>query len=198
MKSLAPILFSLLLAAGAVTASAQETNSADGLDFNSFDIIARKNIFDQSRTGVRNRGGSVRRQARIERITLLGINGDHGAGEAYFGGNGASDRFLKIGDHFDGFEVKGMTPDSVRLSNSNSVFVLDLVQRRSLRRVDDGPWEGSSDMSEPVSTSATTNTNSIDDVAASAPGAPAAADAPRPGESAIERKLRLRREQEEK
>ncbi len=194
MKSLAPILFSVLLAAGGVTASAQDTtNSADGLDLKSFDIIARKNIFDQSRTGIRsfNRG---RPQPRIERITLLGINGDHGAGEAYFGGNGASDRFLKVGDHFDGFEVNQMTPDSVRLSTSNTVFVLDLVNRRSLRRVDNGPWEGSSDLSEPVNT--TTNTNSTGDVAASASGAPGAADAAHPGESATERKLRLRREQE--
>jgi hypothetical protein len=193
MKSLAPILLSLLLAAGAVTAAAQETNAPSGQDFSYFNIIARKNIFDQSRTGLRSLNGR-RPQPRIERITLLGINGDHGAGEAYFGGNGASDRFLKIGDHFDGFEVSRMTPDSVRLSNSNNVFVLDLVKRRSLRRVDDGPWEGSSDMSEPV----TTNTNSTDEVAASATGATGAADAPRPGESAMERKLRLRREQEEK
>jgi len=81
----------------------------------------------------------------------------------------------------------------VRLSSSNNVFVLDLVKRRSLRRVDDGPWEGSSDMSEPV----TISTNTTDEVAASAPGRRERRTAPRPGESAIERKLRLRREQEE-
>ena len=191
MKQLNAILFSLLLAAGGVTASAQETNSDDGLDFKSFDIIARKNIFDQSRTGVRGRGGPVRPQPRIERLTLLGIGGDHGVGEATFGGNGASERFLKVGDHIDGFDVSRMTPDCVRLTNSSNVFVLDLIERRSLRRVDDGPWEGSSDQSEPVVIS----TNSAE-VTASAPTA--AADAAHPGESAIERKLRLRREQEEK
>jgi hypothetical protein len=192
MKQLNAILFSLLLAAASVTASAQETNSDDGLDFKSFDIIARKNIFDQSRTGVRGRGGPVRPQPRIERITLMGINGDHGLGEAYFAGAGTSDRFVKVGDHVAGFEVSRMTPDCVRLTNSSNTFVLDLVDRRSLRRVDDGPWEGSPDQSDPVVIS----TNSAAETA-SAPAA-AAADAQHPGESAMERKLRLRREQEEK
>jgi hypothetical protein len=187
MKQLAPILFSLLLAAGSVTASAQETNSPPGQDFSSFDIIARKNIFDQSRTGIRALNGR-RRQPQIERITLLGIGGDFGLGEAYFGGN---DTPLKVGDHVHGFELSRMTPDCVRLSNSTNTFVLDLVDRRSLRRVDGGLWEGSSDLADPVDIA----TNNSDDTAASPPSA---ADAPHPGESPIERKLRLRREQEEK
>jgi hypothetical protein len=63
--------------------------------------------------------------------------------------------------------------------------------RRSLRRVDDGPWGGSSDQAEPVDIS----TNTTEQTAASAPGA---VDATHPGESAVERRLRLRREQEEK
>jgi len=191
MKQLNAILFSLLLAAGGVTASAQETNSDPGTDFKSFDLIARKNIFDQSRTGVRGRTGPARPQPRIERITLLGINADHGIGEAYFTGSGTSDRWVKVGDHVAGFEVNRMTPNCVRLTNSSNVFVLDQIERRSLRRVDDGPWEGSSDQSDPVVIS----TNSAEVTASAPAGAP---DAAHPGESAIERKLRLRREQEEK
>jgi hypothetical protein len=189
MKLLTPILFSFVLAAGGATASAQETNSPAGQDFKSFDIIARNNIFDQSRTGLRSLNGG-RRQPRIERITLLGIGGANN-GEAYFGGNGTPDRFLKIGDHVGGFELSRITPDCVRLTNSSNTFVLDMDDRRSLRRVDNGPWEGSSDQADPVNIA----TNTADETAASTPGA---ADAPRPGESAIERKLRLRREQEEK
>ncbi|HUD45660.1 MAG TPA: hypothetical protein VMR33_02465 [Candidatus Baltobacteraceae bacterium] len=190
MKPLTLILITLLLAGGSVGASAQETNAPPGQDFSSFDIIARKNIFDQSRIGV-SALGSRRRQPRIERITLLAIGVDPTHGEAYFGGNDAPERFLKIGDHVDGFELSRITPDCVRLTNASNTFVLDMDDRRSLRRVDGGPWEGSSDQADPVDIA----TNSADDTAA----APAAsAEAPHPGESAIERKLRLRREQEEK
>jgi hypothetical protein len=190
MKRLTRILFSLLLAAGAVAAAAQETNSGGAQDLKSFDIIVQNNIFDQSRTGL---GGLSNRRAqpRVERLTLGGIVADPTHGEAYFGGSGAPDTLLKVGDHVAGFEVSRITPDCVRLTNSSNTFVLDMDNRRSLRRVDNGPWEGSSDQSDPVNIA----TNSPDETAASPPGA---ADAPHPGESAIERKLRLRREQEEK
>jgi len=191
MKRLTPILFSLLLAAGGATASAQETNSPAGQDFKSFDIIARKNIFDQSRAGIRDLNSPRSKQPRIERITLQGITGDFGTGEAIFGGSDASDRLLKTGEHVAGFEVSRITPDCVRLTNSTNTFVLDMDHRPSLRRVDGGPWEGSSDLSDPVNIA----TNNADDTTASTPGA---AEASHPGESAMEKKLILRREQEEK
>lgn len=190
MKRPIRILFSLLLAAGGAAATAQETNSAAGPDLKSFDIVIQNNIFDQSRTGLRGLNNRPR-QPRIERLTLLGITGDNGLGEAVFGGNGASDRLLKVGDHVAGFELSRITPDCVRLSSSTNAFVLDMDNRRSLRRVDDGPWEGSSDQADPVNIA----TNTADETAASPTSA---GDAPHPGESAIERKLRLRREQEEK
>jgi len=72
MKSLASILFSLLLAAGAVTAVAQETNSADGLDFKSFDIIARKIFLTNRATGLRSLEGR-RAVSRGLSASLLGI-----------------------------------------------------------------------------------------------------------------------------
>jgi hypothetical protein len=191
MKKTTSILFTLLLAVSFGRAFAQETNSETGTDFTSFDIIARKNIFDQSRTGILGRNRPAQRVPRIDRLTLLGIGGDHGNGEVYFSGAGG-DRFLKVGDHIDGFAVNRITLDSVRLVNASNTFVLDMDKRRSLRRMDDGPWEGSSDISEPVVASTT-------DVTASAGAAtPAGASPARPGESDIERKLRLRREQEEK
>jgi hypothetical protein len=189
MKRLTPILFSLLLAAGGVTASAQETNSTisiPGQDFSSFDIIARKNIFDQSRVGITSLSRR-RAQPRIERITLEGIGGG-GNGDALFSGH---DEPLKTGDHIAGFQLSRITPDWVQLTSSNKTVVLDPDYTNTLRRVDDGPWEMSSIASEPVDTS----TNASSETAAATPGA---TDAPRPGESAIERKLRLRREQEEK
>ncbi len=186
MNRLTPILFSLLLAAGGVTAAAQETNSPAGPDFSSFDIIARNNIFDQSRTGLSSLRGRPR-QPRIERVTLQGIGGG-GSGDALFSGH---DEPLKTGDHLDGFEVSRITPDWVQLTSSNKTFVLDPDSTNSLRSVDGSPWELASVLSEPV----TIATNTADETAASTTSA---ADPPHPGESAIERKLRLRREQEEK
>jgi hypothetical protein len=192
MKQLASILISMLLAAGGVTAQAQETNSEPGQDLKSFDIVFRKNIFDQSRTGIRSLNGPRRQAPRVERLTLEGIGGNQSDPEAIFGGVASSDRPLKVGDHVSGFELSQITPDCVKLTNSTNVFVLDFANRRSLRRVDNGPWEGSGDQSEPVNTS--TNTTDVTAAAATA----SAVDAAHPGESAIERRLRLRREQEEK
>ena len=190
MKRLIAILFLLALAAGGLTATAQETNSEPAQDSNSFDMIVRKNIFDQSRTGGFRRGNQ-RRAPRVERIILGGIAAGLGDAEANFGGIGSSDRMLKVGDHVGGFELKQITPDCVKLSNGTNTFVLDMENRRSLRRTDDGPWEGSTEQSEPP----TVSTNAPD---ATATGTASAADAAHPGESPIERRLRLRREQEEK
>jgi hypothetical protein len=189
MNRIAPILFSLLLAVGAAT-QAQETNSGGGPDLKSFEMIWRNNIFDQSRVGLRSNDGRPR-QPRVEHLILNGIGAGLGDAEAAFGGVGSSDGMLKLGDRVGGFELSQITPDSVKLTNGTNTFVLDMVSRRSLRRVDNGPWEGSTDQAEAVDIS----TNTADETAVSTP---AAADAARPGESAIERRLRLRREQEEK
>jgi hypothetical protein len=187
MKRLAPILFSLLLAAGSMTASAQETNSEAGPDLKSFDILWRKNIFDQTRTGVRS-NTPERRQPRVERLILKGVSTGLGDAEANFGG----DSFLKVGDHVSGFDlIQITTNESVKLTSGTNTFFLDMETHRSLSRVDNGPWEGSSEQAEPVDIS----TNTAEQTAVSAPGA---ADAAHPGETPIERKLRLRREQEEK
>ncbi|HEY3857795.1 MAG TPA: hypothetical protein VGO67_25705 [Verrucomicrobiae bacterium] len=197
MKRLTLILFSLLLAAGGVKARAQETNSqpdmetnaAPAQDSNSFDLIIRKNIFDQSRTG--RRRNDRPRAPRVERLILQGIAAGLGDAEAIFGGSSSSDRMLKVGDHLSGFKLSQITPDAVKLTDGTNTFVLDMEKRRSLRRTDDGPWEGSMETTAAPAVS----TNAPDETASS--NAPAS-DGAHPGETAIERKLRLRREQEEK
>jgi hypothetical protein len=198
MKRLTIILFLLLLAAGGVKAQDQATNSEPAADTNaqsgqdsgSFDLIIRKNIFDQSRTGIRHHGERPR-APRVERVILEGIGAGLGDAEAVFGGGSSSDRMLKVGDHLSGFRLSQITPDAVKLTDGTNTFVLDMEKRRSLRRTDDGPWEGSMESAAPP----TVSTNAPDDTGASTA---AATDTGHPGESAIERKLRLRREQEEK
>ena len=56
MNLRASILVSVLLAAAGMASLAQETNSVEGLDFDSFKIITQRNIFDPTRTGRRVRG----------------------------------------------------------------------------------------------------------------------------------------------
>ena len=198
MKRLKYILFLLLLAAGGVKAQDQATNSEPATETNaqpaqdsgSFDLIVLKNIFDQSRTGIR-RPGERPRAPVVERVILEGIGAGLGDAEAIFGGGSSSDRMLKVGDHLSGFKLSQITPDAVKLTDGTNTFILDMEKRRSLRRTGNGPWEGSMESAAPP----TVSTNAPDDTGASAT---AAADTGHPGETAIERKLRLRREQEEK
>jgi hypothetical protein len=187
MKFAASILISLLLAGGGAAALAQETNSDAGTDLKSFDMLWRKNIFDQTRVGIRSVGGE-RRQPAVERVILHGVTVGLGEAAANFGGND----FLKVGDHISGFELAQITPDqTVKLTNGTNTFVLDMETHRSLRRTDKGPWEASSEQAAPVEIS--TNTAAL-----TATSASNAEDAAHPGETPILRKLRLRREQEEK
>ncbi len=189
MKSLAPILMASLLAAFALQAQAQGTNAADGLGIDSFQIIAQKNIFDPTRT--RRRSFQTGPRIRVERVSLVGTSVDNGDVAAFFAGDGVPDRPLKPGDAVKDFKIVQITEDGVRLAGvtNTNTFVLDFENRRSLRREEKGPWQGSSDLSDPV---AITSSDSDD----TAPSATGSAPPSRPGESDIERRLRLKREQE--
>jgi hypothetical protein len=188
MKFAASILISLLLAGAAARALAQETNSDTGPDLKSFDMLWRKNIFDQTRVGIRSAGGPERRQPSVDRVILHGVTVGLGEAAANFGGND----FLKVGDHIRDFELAQITPDqTVKLTKGTNTFVLDMETHRSLRRVGDGPWETSSEQAAPVEIS----TNAAAQTASATSNAD---DAAHPGETPILRKLRLRREQEEK
>jgi hypothetical protein len=170
--------------------------TSDVVDLKSFNIIMENNIFDQSRVGL-TRYSSRPRVPRVDRLTLSGITGDFGKPEIYFSGNSAPSDFVHVGDHIHGFAIKSATLDTVTLSNGSNTFVLQVPS--SLRRVDDGPWEKSF---EDVDAAPVASTSSDDNGTASSSSStaspPSGADAPRPGESDILRKLRLRREQEEK
>jgi hypothetical protein len=188
MKLAAFILISLLLAGGRAAAQTQETNSDSGTDLKSFEMLWRKNIFDQTRVGIRSPGGPERRQPTVDRVILHGVTVGLGEAAANFGGND----FLKVGDHISGFQLTQITPDqTVKLTSGTNTFVLDMETHRSLRRTDNGPWEASSEQSAPVEVP----TNSVTLTATTTSNAE---DAAHPGETPMLRKLRLRREQEEK
>ena len=183
------ILVSVLLAAVSMASLAQETNTAEGLDFDSFKIITQRNIFDPTRTGrrVTKREGP---QRRIERVSLVGTSIDPKEAAAFFTGSGVPDKPLKVGDSLKEMKIVEITEDGVRLKGQTNTFVLDLENRRSLRREENGPWQGSSDTSDP-----TPVVSANSDGAGSSASTPAAKPASGPADSIAER-LRKRRLEE--
>jgi hypothetical protein len=187
-----PIIASVwfLLIAGGAGAVAQEANPSAALDFESFRVVARKNIFDASR-----RGGysAVRpRLPVVQTISLLGLSDDNGQGVAFFGGRGAPEDFLKVGDSIDGFKIARITLDFVQLSGPSNNIVLKQDSSSTLRREDNGPWHVSAEAPPEEATPAvTSDSDSTGATAPSVPGTPV-------DESDVIKRLRLKREQEDK
>jgi hypothetical protein len=191
MKPAALIIIASLLAASSLRTVAQDTNAAAAPEQDSFKFIAEKNIFDPNRTGrTRYRRGGPQRH--VERVSLVGTTVDNGSAAAFFAGDGVPDKPLKSGDEVKDFRISQITEDGVRLVGATNTFVLDFEGRRSLRREEKGPWQGSTDISEPVAAS---EGNGDEPAPAAHGSAPPAGGS---GESDIIKRLRLKREQEEK
>jgi hypothetical protein len=190
MNLRATILIAFLLAAFCLAAPAQETNGVEKLDFDSFKIISQKNIFDPTRSARRANQGRPPPPKLVERVGLTGTFVDSGERVTFLSGNGVPDKPLKVGDTVKDLKIVQITEDGVRLNDPTNTFVLDFENRRSLRRVENGPWQGSSDQSDPAPVASTNSDDSSKPAAAST--TPASG-----GDSIIER-LRKKREMEEK
>jgi hypothetical protein len=183
------ILIALLLPAlgtGRV-AVAQETNAGAAPAMVSLQSLVQKNIFDPTRSG-RVRYGSRPRSVVIRTFVFRGTFDND---VAIFAGDGAGKGLLKQGDSINGFKVMKIPEsydDATVVLTDPSGKIEVLKDGESMRREDDGPWR-KSDQPAPV-TIATSETKADEPPAASSPG-PA-------GESDILKKLRLKREQEDK
>jgi len=175
----------VLLSMGAgLAASAQATNAGAALDWNSFQAIAQKNIFDPTRSGRVSRTSIRPRAVAVRTFTFRGTIDD----TALFTGEGTPRKgYVKQGDLINGFKVMQITLHYVKLAEPNG-NILVLKTDDTMRREEDGPWS-KSDQPAPAGI-VTTETKADEATASSSPG-PA-------GESDILRKLRLKREQEEK
>ena len=175
--------------APAAPAPAETTNSAVNPESDPFRIIARNNIFDQSR--VFRDARPIRPVARVESITFCGAAMFDGQGSAWFEGSGVRDsRAYKTGDVLTGDLkiAKINNIDTVTLTNSSSnTFVLSMDGNPSLRREENGPWRISGYIA--AAPSAATNGTETAVAAPSAGGGPA---------SDILAKLMKRRQEEEK
>jgi hypothetical protein len=138
------MVFAALIAA--VTAVAQPTNRALGLDYSSFQIINQRNIFDQSRTPPGH--GNEHPVSRVADSfafvgTLFYAEGDI----AFFDGTSPDyQKALKVGGDIAGFKVTAITLNSVTLSDGTNRTVLKITTQ--MRRDNDGHWAVST---EPVS-----------------------------------------------
>jgi len=165
--------------------SSAGTNSAS----DPFRLIARNNIFDQSRVGPRQDGERPRPPPtrRVSTLTCQGSSLYDTAGVAFFSGSEVSpSREYKVGDSVGDLKLARITLYTVTLTNASSnTFVLPTDPSKSLRRDDNGPWHSSEYIAgTPASGPEGTRTTSV-----ASPSTPAAG-----GVSSVEEMLRKRRE----
>jgi hypothetical protein len=175
----------LLLSLGAGRAAfAQETNAGAAPARISLQTIMQKNIFDPTRSGGRVRGGSARRAVVVRTFSYHGTMDD----VACFTGEGTPSKgWSKEGDLINGFKIMKITLDFVILADPDGKLV-QLAADDSMRRDEDGPWYKSDQPAPLVIASSEAKTDESPE--SSSPG-PA-------DESDILKKLRLKREQEDK
>jgi len=184
------IMMILALALGAGQAAlGQETNASAAPARISLQTVMQKNIFDPTRSGGRVRGGPARRAAIVRSFTFRGTIGDGDV--ALFTGDGAAKGYLRVGKMINGFKVMKIPvsyTDPVVILTDPSGTIVKLKEGESMRREEDGPWT-KSDRSAPAVVA------SAEPKGEEASATPSAGPA---GESDILRKLRLKREQEDK
>ena len=174
----------LLLSLGAgKAAAAQDTNAAAAPARISLQTLMRKNIFDPTRSG-RVRPGSRPRAAVVRTFAFRGGDGY----VAFFTGDGTPGKgYVKVGDFINGFKVRQISLDFVKLTDPNGKIV-ELTEGNTMRREEEGLWQ-KSDQPAPTAIAATETKADESTVSSS----PASADV-----NDILAKLRLKRDQEEK
>jgi hypothetical protein len=155
-------------------------------DTDPFTIIARNNIFDQSRVYSDRYTRAPVHVPKVDTIACNGVASDHGRGQAYLEGSGVHTQdLINIGDIVADLKLAEVTKTTVTLTNATNSFTLPADGSESLRREDDGPWKLSGQI---VETTPTTTTNSTATNGASATAATSG--------SSIEEILKKRRESE--
>jgi hypothetical protein len=144
-------------AADAPGGTAATTNAAPPGSFESFRLIAERNIFDQSRSPRAPRGTQTGapppRPPRIEAIALAGTMIYSNRHLAFFtSSNPQYQKALKPGDAIAGYRLADVALGHVRLEKDGET--VELKVRQQLRREDDGPWQVSASTEMVSSTTA--------------------------------------------
>ena len=130
-----------MLTATAVAATAQQTNVSSALDFNSFQIIAQRNIFNQSRVPHKR---AVQPTRVADSFSFVGALFYAGGDFAFFNGTGEEYRkALQVGGDIAGFKVTAVTLNSVTLTDGTNQTVLKITSQ--MRRDEAGHWSVSTE-----------------------------------------------------
>jgi hypothetical protein len=142
--------------------AASQTNAPSRLDFDSFKIIAQRNIFNPNRSarGSGNRNGDSPRPARTESFTLVGTIMYENGQFAFFDSSSSNyKKAIKGGDMIAGYKISEVTPKGVKLELNGKI--VDLGVGQQMRRADEGEWSVSGNiLAETASTSGTSDTAS--------------------------------------
>jgi hypothetical protein len=149
MPSIPSSLVALLMMVVAFPALAADggssTNSASASTFESFKIIADRNIFNQNRSPRSARGEAARSKAApvVQSLSLVGTMSFEKGNFAFFDGSRPEyKKPLKAGETIAGYEIKEIKPTGVKISNETNQFELKVGQQ--LRRDEDSDWQISS------------------------------------------------------
>jgi hypothetical protein len=139
---------------------ASSPSFSSGSDFNSFQLIAQRNIFDGTRTGQTIRsGGTGRIGARVDAFALVGTLISEKGTTAFFDGTDPEfRRAYKTGGRIAGYEITEIKFSGARLvQGSNTV---DIAVGTGLARENGGLWKPSA---TPISSLASASSSRTSD-----------------------------------
>jgi hypothetical protein len=167
--------------------STPATNAPPG-SYESFRLIAERNIFDPNRSPRVSRSSSgseePRRVPKVEAFALAGTMSFSNRHMAFFTSSSSSyQKALKPGDAIAGYQVAAVELDHVKLEKDGAKVELKLNQQ--MRREDDGPWQVSA-RTEVASSAPSAGGSTPPAGGGAAPGVPAGAS------EALKRLMELR------
>jgi hypothetical protein len=148
-------LLSALLLAGGAAMGASATNGPARLDFESFGIIAERNIFNPNRSGRfdrTTRREDSERRVREQTFALLGTMSYEKGRYAFFGGSDSRyHKVLQPADTIANFKIAEVGVTCVKLESTNGQ-TLDLCVGMQMKQREEEPWQ----MAGPVPSSSPT------------------------------------------
>jgi hypothetical protein len=138
-------LIVILLSIAAWPLRAQSTNPPSKIDFQSFQIISQRNIFDPNRSarGGRREPRESTRGTKTDSFALVGTMLYEKGKFAFF--DGTSSDYRKVAspsDKIAGYTVTDIEPNLVKLETNGQVVQIAVGQQ--MRRQDEGEWKLSS------------------------------------------------------
>jgi hypothetical protein len=143
--------------------SSSSTNSASASTFESFKIIAERNIFNQNRSArsARAEGARSKPVPVVQSLSLVGTMSFEKGNFAFFDGSRPEyKKPLKAGETIAGYEIKEINPTGVRISNETNQFELKVGQQ--LRREADADWQISSGRESSVTNNSSSTSGTED------------------------------------